>query len=183
MIKYSISFAALGFMLLTQVACTHGNMRNFQSESLGCEDDPLDYYHNLPVLSDMEPSAKASNAKPIEKNLQDCLKLRRATKLSFPGSDHQNDQKALVMLNELKQKSSLSGRDLRFAGLLLQHVSQRQKLRNLIGAQEKRQIKLNEQNVELKNQLETLQSQLDQLKNIEIEIDKKERSVISPIDE
>jgi hypothetical protein len=35
----------------------------------------------------------------------------------------------------------------------------------------------------LRNQLETLQSQLDLLKNIEVEIDKKERSVTSPINE
>jgi hypothetical protein len=87
----------------------------------------------------------------------------------MPGSKQQNDKKALTLLKDLKQAEMLSEDDQRFNNMLLQHVSQRQELRNMIGSQD-----------QLLKQTET---QLDQLKSIEVEIDKKERSVSSPVDE
>lgn len=85
--------------------------------------------------------------------------------------------------------------------MLLQHVLQRQYLAKTIATQNQKLKKTEMQNIVLRNQLKTLmnlkktraqnivlrsqlktlQSQLDQLKNIEIEIDRKERSIISPI--
>ncbi len=50
----------------------------------------------------------------------------------------------------------------------------------MIGGQEKRLVKTEAQNTVLRSQLKILELQLDQLKNIEVEIDKKERSVTYP---
>ena len=87
----------------------------------------------------------------------------------MPGSKQQNDIQALILLNDLKLSGTLTKSDQQFNDMLLQHVSQRQELRNMIGSQDER--------------LKKTETQIDQLKDIEVEIDKKERSVTSPIDE
>ncbi len=190
MIKY-ILYAVLSSIMILQTGCLRNNVRNGHEssvstaekiESADCQDDPLDFYNAMPVLADAEPTENY-NQIPFDEHAVDCVKLRKAIKLSLPGGKNQNDQLALSLLNELIQNSSLTGRDLKFTMLLLQHVSQRQQLRKMIALQEKHQIKIRQENMALKSRLETLQSQLDQLKNIEIEIDKKERSVFSPISE
>jgi hypothetical protein len=207
MITNRILFGALSCILILQTGCLRNSpenkpgpfvatgLKNIENESglfeagglkagpVDCEDDPLDFYKAMPVLDDTEAGAKSSKTILAEKLSEDCQKLRKAIKLSIPGSKKQNDEKALSLLNELMQNSVLVGRDLKFSMLLLQHVSQRQQLRKKILLQEKRRLITEQKNAELQSQLETLQSQLDQLKNIEIEIDKKERSVISPISE
>lgn len=172
-------------------------MASLKAEPVICEDDPLNFYNAMPVLNARQAGATSNNTNSADKLSEDCLKLLKAIKLSMPGSKKQNDEKALSLLNELSQNSALVDRDLKFSMVLLQHLSQRQQLRKKIEAQEKSRIKTEQKNAALKNQLEAqksqlealqsqreaLQSQLDQLKNIEIEIDKKERSVISPISE
>lgn len=106
----------------------------------------------------------------MEVNKSDaCSRLQEAIRFSMPGSKDQNDRKAINIMTELKDNELLSDIDQRFNILLLQHVSQRQELRNLIGSQDKR--------------LKKTETQLDQLKDIETEMDKKERSVTSPVDE
>jgi hypothetical protein len=87
----------------------------------------------------------------------------------MPGSKQQDDKKALVLLKQLNHSEELSERDQQFNNMLLEHVSQRQNLRNMIGTQDE--------------QLKKTETQLDQLQNIEVEINKKERSVTSPIGE
>ncbi len=87
----------------------------------------------------------------------------------MPGSIQQNDIQALILLNELKLSGTLSKSNQQFNDMLLQHVSQRQDLRNMIGTEDE--------------PLKKTETQIDQLKDIEVEIDKKERSVTSPIDE
>ena len=146
-------------------------------------DDPLDNYNELPAQVEVEPTTAEISTLPVENGTEVCLRLREAIRLSMPGSKQQNDKKALVILKDLERSQVLSDSDLRFNNMLLQHVSQRQTLRTTIGAQEQRLVKTEAQNTELSNQLKVLQSQLDQLKNIEVEIDKKERSVTSPTDQ
>jgi hypothetical protein len=183
---------ALSGMIILQAGCLSHPVINepapdkaieMKADFVGCEDDPLDYYNATPVLSEVAPMYVGDNGVERQKMDEDCSKLRKAIRLSIPGSEIQNDEEALVLLNQLKLDSTLVGRDLKFSLLLLQHVSQRQQLRKMLTVQEKRRIKADEKNRILKSQLETLQSQLDQLKNIEIELDKKERSVTSPIGE
>jgi hypothetical protein len=191
MLKARVLYGLMSCISILQTGCLSSPVKNDDSvpskitdlkvTPVGCGDDPLDFYNAMPVLSDVEPPQNEIQDLQAQKIHQDCSKLRKAIKLSIPGSEIQNDEKALVLLNELKLNSTLVGRDRKFSLLLLQHVSQRQQLRKLLAAQEKRRIKADEKNRILKSQLEILQSQLDQLKKIEIEIDKKERSVISPI--
>jgi hypothetical protein len=207
MIDYRVLSVALSCILVLQTGCLRNNvenksepivvasLNNIENESgslaiaslvvqpVACDDDPLDFYNAIHVLDDTEADAKSSNTMHTEKFRQDCLKLLKAIKLSMPGTKNQNDEKALSLLNELTQNSTLVGRDLKFSRLLLQHVSQRQQFRTKLELLQKRRIIVEQKNTALTNQIETLQSQLDQLKNIEIEIDKKERSVISPIGE
>lgn len=192
MLKLRIFYAVLIGMLILQVGCLSHPVKNepepekpveLKTDPVGCGDDPLDYYNAMPVLSEVVPRHDIDSGIERQKIDEDCSKLRKAIRLSIPGSEFQNDEQALVLLNELKLDSTLVGRDLKFSLLLLQHVAQRQQLRNMLALQEKRRIKTDEQNKILKSQLKTLQSQLDQLKNIEIELDKKERSVVSPIGE
>ena len=131
--------------------------------------DPLDYYNELSVQIGNKLSTTKTSTLPVKKDTEACFKLQEAIRLSMPGSKLQNDKKALVLLKDLKRTGVLSESDQRFNNMLLQHVSQRQDLRNMIGSQDER--------------LKKTETQLDQLKNIEVEIDKKERSVISPISE
>jgi hypothetical protein len=137
--------------------------------------DPLAYYNELPAQIDDKASKSEATGKtktsglPAKYGSEACYKLHEAIKFSIPKSKQQNDKRALVLLKELKQSKELSEKDQQFNNMLLQHVSQRQELRNMIGSQD-----------ELLKKTET---QIDQLQNIELEIDKKERSVTSPIDE
>jgi hypothetical protein len=192
MINNRVLYGALSCILIVQTGCLQNRINNesdpiemtsLRTEPVACEDDPLDFYNAMPVLDDMDTSEKPDHTLPVDKLRQDCMKLRKAIQLSIPGSKKQNDEKALILLNELTKNSTLVGRDLKFSMLLLQHVSQREQLRKIIETQKKSHIKSEQKITALKSQLEILQSQLDQLKNIEIEIGKKERSVISPIGE
>lgn len=146
-------------------------------------DDPLNYYNEVVTQTHDEHNAKAVNSLADNKETDACRKLAQAILLSKPGSKIQDDKQALKLLNELKYAETLSDWDLRFNNMLIQHITQRQDYVNLMVAQKKRLSKLEAQNTVLRNQLKTLQSQLDQLKNIEVEIDKKERSVTSPVSE
>jgi hypothetical protein len=192
MIKNRVLFGFFSCFLILLNGCLQNRinsdsdtiaMASLKTETVSCEDDPLDFYNAMPVLDDINEDEKPEHTLPADKLRQDCMKLRKAIQLSIPGRNIQNDEKALSLLNELTKNSTLVGRDLKFSILLLQQVSQREQLRKVIEAQKKRHIKSEQKITALKSQLETLQSQLDQLKNIEIEIGKKERSVISPIGE
>jgi len=146
-------------------------------------DYPLDY--NSQQASQLgEVSSVTENAGlPAINNMVACAMLRKAIKLSKPGSNQQENSNALLLLKELKKNNTLSDSDQRFSNLLFQYVAQRQQLVKEIAELENSLKKTRTQNTVLRNRLNTLQSQLNQLKNIEVEIDKKERSVTSPIGE
>lgn len=176
-------------ILILQTSCMPGNDKTMPAVTTELKNQPstcgnlLDYYNELAIQANEELPVTGSHTFPAENGTDSCLKLRKAIKLSMPDSDHQSDSKALVLLKDLKHSNTLSESDQRFNNFLLQHVAQRQHLRKIIGAQEKRLKKSRTKNTVLHNQLDTLKSQLNQLKNIEVEIDKKERSVTSPIGE
>lgn len=190
MTKNMATCVLLACISVLQTGCIAGNIKNepsappakataespaLKAHPLAC-DELLADYNDPPALADDETDVTKSSADA-------CIKLREAFRLSTPYSKYQSDKKALVLLKELKHNTALPVNDLHINNLLLQHVSQRQKLRTVIGAQDQRLKKSEAKNTVLQNQLKTLQSQLDQLKNIEVEIDKKERSVTSPIGE
>ncbi len=143
--------------------------------------DLLNYHSGLAAQTNEETPAVDATISSVEQASDACPKLRKAIVLSMPGHNHQNDKEALELLKGLKRTGMLSGSDLQFCDMLLQHVSQRQGLREDITAQEQRLVEFERQNAVLRNRITTLQSQLNQLKNIEVEIDKKERSLTSPI--
>ncbi len=188
MTKNIVVYGIVVCISVLQTGCMQGNPKDVSvpAEATVVEAqpscDPLGYYNEL-AQADDKPSATETNIWPVESGTDVCLKLREAIRLSMPGCKQQNDKKALVLLKDLKRTRVLSDSDVRFNNMLLQHVSQRQNLRKMSSAQEKRLIKTKMQNTVLRSQLKTLQSQLNQLKNIEVEIDKKERSVTSPIGE
>ena len=142
--------------------------------------DLVNYHSGLAAQTKEETPAVDATILSLEHAEDACPKLRKAIFLSMPGHNHQNDKEALELLKDLKRTGMLSGSDLQFSNMLLQHVSQRQDLRESITAQQHRLLEVETQNTVLRNRLTTLQSQLDQLKDIEVEIDKKERSLTSP---
>ena len=165
MTKNLFKFGILSFISVLHTACMAGN---YISASTPCE-NPLDYYHEWSAQTDKEQSPMETHGLPDVSDTHACFKLQEAIRLSMPGSKQQSDAKALVLLRDLHSSGALSEGDQRFNDMLLQHVSQRQELRNMIGNQDER--------------LKKTETQIDQLKDIEVEIDKKERSVTSPIDE
>jgi len=165
MTKNFFKYAILSCITFLQTACMAGNYIN---ASTPCG-NPLDYYGELSTQTDKEPSSTETHGLPAGNDTHACFKLQEAIRLSMPGSKQQNDIKALTLLNDLKLSGTLTKSDQQFNDMLLQHVSQRQELRNMIGSQDER--------------LKKTETQIDQLKDIEVEIDKKERSVTSPIDE
>lgn len=189
MTKNIAVYGLLFCIIILQTSCMPGNNKTVPVVTTDLETQPsacanlLDYYNELASRANEELPVTGSHTLAAENGINSCLKLRKAIELSMPDSGHQSDSKALVLLKDLKHSNTLSGSDLQFNNFLLQHVSQRQHLRKIIGAQEKRLKKFRVQNTVLHNQLDTLKSQLNQLKNIEVEIDKKERSVTSPIGE
>ena len=142
--------------------------------------DPLAHYSGLAAQTNEGSSTVDTTALSVEHVPDVCRKLHEAIVLSMPGSVQQNDKEALVLLQGLTRTNMPSDSDLQFKNMLLQHVSQRQDLREKIAAQHKRLVEVEKQNTVLSNQLKTLQLQIDQLKDIEVEIDRKERSLTSP---
>jgi hypothetical protein len=165
MTKNLFKYGILSCTFILHTACMADN---YISASTPCG-NPLDYYNELSVQTDKELSPTEAHALPAGDDTHACFKLQEAIRLSMPGSKQQNDIQALILLNDLKLSGILSKSDQQFNDMLLQHVSQRQDLRNMIGSQDE--------------QLKKTETQIDQLKDIEVEIDKKERSVASPIDE
>ena len=187
-VKNLAAFGLLISVLVSQTACM---LQSIKAKPEPC-DNVLKYYNGHEIVADKIHILQLDNSSDA------CLKLRQAVIFSMPGSKQQCDEKALLILKDLKHKETLSDKDQKFNNMLLQHVSQRQYLRKMIATQALNLKKIKTQNIELqekikivqakevqntvlRNHLITLQSQLDQLKNIEVEIDKKERSVISPI--
>ena len=193
MTKNMATCVILACISALQTGCIAGNLKDapppapsveatvIKTQPLAC-DDLLADDDMLPPQVENKTSATQGTL-VINSRTEVCLKLREAIRLSTPYSKHQSDKKALVILKELRYSTVLPDTDLHINNILLQHVAQRQNLRKVIGAQDRRLKKAELQNKELHDQLKTLQSQLDQLKNIEVEIDKKERSVTSPIGE
>ena len=185
MTKNIVIYGVLACISLLQTGCVQNNPKKVSvpAEATVVEAqsscDPLGYY-NEQAQADDKPSTTETNIWHVESSPNACLKLREAIRLSMPGGKQQNDKKALELLKDLERTGVLSNSNVRFSNMLLQHVSQRQNLRKMIGAQEKRLVKIEAQNTVLRNQLKIVESQLDQLKNIEVEIDKKERSVTYP---
>lgn len=142
--------------------------------------DLLSYHCGLAAQTNEETPNIDATIFPVEHAPDACTKLRKAIFLSIPGHNQQNDKEALELLKDLKRTGMVSGSYLQFSNMLLQHVSQRQDLRDYITAQQHRLVEVETQNTVLRNRLTTLQSQLNQLKDIEVEIDKKERSLTSP---
>lgn len=186
--KYLAVYGTIVCISILQTSCATSNLKGIQTpiEATAADarpttcGDSLNYYSQLEAQANDEPSTANTNTLPVENSTDVCLKLREAIRLSMPGSEQQNDKEALVLLQELKRTGVLSGSSLQFNNMLLDHVSQRQNLHITLDAQQK---KVETQNTILRNQLKTLQSQLEQLKNIDVEIDKKERNVSSPINE
>ena len=160
MTKNLVIFGTLSFILAQQTGCMLNNLTDFH---VPC-DDPLGYYTELSAQTSNEVSSL-----PVKNKEGACFKLYEAIRLSMPGSKQQDDKKALVLLKHMNHSGELSESDQQFNNMLLEHVSQRQNLRNMIGTQDE--------------QLKKTETQLDQLQNIEVEINKKERSVTSPIGE
>jgi len=188
--KYMTVYGAIVCISILQTSCATSNLKGIQTPVEATADvwpttcdDTLNYYSQMQAEANDEPSTENTNTIPVENSTDVCLKLREAIRLSIPGSEHQSDTEALVLLQDLKRTGVLSGSTLQFNNMLLEHVSQRQNLRKMLDVQQKQLIKTGTQNTVLRNQLKTLQSQLEQLKNIEVEIDKKERTVSSPINE
>ena len=189
--KYLAVYGTIVCISILQTSCATSNLKGIQTpiEATAADarpttcGDSLNYYSQLEAQANDEPSTANTNTLPVENSTDVCLKLREAIRLSMPGSEQQNDKEALVLLQELKRTGVLSGSSLQFNNMLLDHVSQRQNLHITLDAQQKRLIKAETQNTVLRNQLKTLQKQLEQLKNIDVEIDKKERKVSSPINE
>ena len=189
--KYLAVYGTIVCISILLTSCATSNLKGIQTpiEATAADvrpptcGDSLNYYSQLAARANDEPSTANTNTIPVENSTDVCLKLREAIRLSMPGSEQQSDKEALVLLQDLKRTDVLSGSNLQFNNMLLEHVSQRQYLHKTLDAQQKRLIKVETQNTILRNQLKTLQSQLEQLKNIDVEIDKKERKVSSPVNE
>jgi len=175
-------------MSILQSSCTPTHLKGVQkpaeatatdTQPLTCG-DPLVHYNGVAVQTNEGSSTVDTTALSVEHVTNACRKLHEAIVLSMPGSDQQNDKEALVLLQGLARTDMPSDSHLQFKNMLLQHVSQRQDLREQVSAQQKRLVEVETQNTVLRNQLETLRLQIDQLKNIEVEIDRKERFLTSP---
>jgi hypothetical protein len=165
MTKYFFIYATLACILALQTGCVP---RTHIDSPSNCG-DPLAYYNVLSTQIDNQSSTTETSDLTVDSEMEACFKLYEAIRLSMPGSKQQDDKKALILLKDLNRNEALSNSDRQFSNMLLEHVSQRQNLRNMIGIQDE--------------QLKKTETQLDQLKNIEVEINKKERSVTSPVSE
>ena len=160
-----VIYATLACILALQTGCVP---RTHIDSSTHCG-DPLAYYNELSTQINNQPLTTQTSTFPVNNETEVCFKLYEAIRLSMPGSTQQDDKKALILLKDLNRNEALSDSDRQFSNMLLEHVTQRQNLRNMIGIQDE--------------QLKKTETQLDQLKNIEVEINKKERSVTSPVSE
>ncbi len=122
-----------------------------------------------------EPELERLDAK-LDQSDSYCGVLHLAMLLSTPAPEVQNDSKAVKLYRKVLQMRGVNGTDQEFTEIFLAHTKQRQLLRNRIGAFDKELQKYKKENGLLKLQIE-------QLKSLEAEIEKKEQSVITPVSE
>ncbi len=108
-----------------------------------------------------------------------CSILHLGMILSTPGSKFQKDKKAIKLFEKILTINDVSSSDEKFARLIVPHIKQRQGLRNKIGVMDKALKKYQTKNATLNKRITVLQAQINQLKKLETEIEKKEQSVIT----
>ncbi|MCB1755733.1 MAG: hypothetical protein KDJ38_09435 [Gammaproteobacteria bacterium] len=143
--------------------------------------NPLQYQKLLAGMIEEERQQELDRLdQELESSDSYCTVLHLAIMLSTPAGDVQNDSKSIKLYEKVQTMEAVSVDDMDFTIVNLNHLRQRQDLRNRIGAYDKELQANKKQNKNLQQQITVLQSQIEQLKSLEVEIGKKEQSVIAP---
>lgn len=144
--------------------------------------DILAFYQQL---AETKPSAlnqiKSDLQQAIDQTEGGCPTLKLAMLLSMPGTPLQNTAEARALLDRYIRKELYSNQDeRRFARLMLDHLQQRERL--LAKTRElKSQLALEKERTQvLQESTDQIQIKLEQLKNIEQEMSRKEQSMATP---
>lgn len=188
--KVKFNNAGLALLLLSLTACStlteqkSASIVNVETNPIQRCGDPLRYQN---IISRMTPDERQMELNKLDAELETtdsyCPILHLAMMLSTPVPDIQNDRKSVKLFEKVQSMRDVTPDDMEFTEVSLNHLRQRQGLRNRIGAFAK-ELQLNKKyNTILEQKITVLQSQIEQLKSLEVEMGKKEQSVIVPVAE
>ncbi|MDO6459107.1 hypothetical protein Q4485_00200 [Granulosicoccaceae sp. 1_MG-2023] len=178
-------------MLLSLCACQSlpGQQNNSQPDrnappvSRGCGDN-FSYMHRISMMNAAAKQRELDRLdRALDKDNDPCPVLRLAIFLSWPDPEFQSDRQASRLFSKAMQMPELALADQAFATLLHSHVSQRQTLRNQIGALDQDYRTAEQTRAQLDGEVVKLRSQLEQLNRLEDSLQEKQQAVPSLLSE
>jgi hypothetical protein len=144
--------------------------------------DLLGYYTNISRMnSERRKQELTATSESWSSAADGCKQLRLALMLSQPGNSEKDRKKALKLLTDLlDERNDINIEALQLAGMLKDQLEQLQSQQLLIRQLRHMLKQEREASDLLLKQLTDLESQLEQLKNIEENINEKEQAIITP---
>lgn len=181
-------FLVAGFacmMLLMLSACASvisGKQQHKESVQVTNHCAVLNYYEALVEMTASELTQEEQMLRSnLGQNQSSCYQLRLVLLLILPEAGGKNDKEAEQLLEDVQYKeASVQPQDRQIARLLFDQIQWRKKLRSDQQSLRKKLKKERAASLNLLERLAEAQSKLNQLKNIEKNINKREQEISTP---
>lgn len=181
---YKLTVGAITAILLTGCTDLHPQTSLALTSPMVVTDcgDLLGYYTNISHMnSEHRKQELTATSESWSFAADGCKQLRLALMLSQPGNSEKDRKKALKLLTDLlDERNDINIEALQLAGMLKDQLEQLQSQQLLIRQLRHMLKQEREASDLLLKQLTDLESQLEQLKNIEENINEKEQAIITP---
>ncbi len=181
---YKLTVGAITAILLTGCTDLHPQTSLALTSPMVVTDcgDLLGYYTNISRMnSERRKQELTATSESWSSAADGCKQLRLALMLSQPGNSEKDRKKALKLLTDLlDERNDINIEALQLAGMLKDQLEQLQSQQLLIRQLRHMLKQEREASDLLLKQLTDLESQLEQLKNIEENINEKEQAIITP---
>lgn len=181
---YKLTVGAITAILLTGCTDLHPQTSLALTSPMVVTDcgDLLGYYTNISRMnSERRKQELTATSESWSFAADGCKQLRLALMLSQPGNSEKDRKKALKLLTGLlDERNDINIEALQLAGMLKDQLEQLQSQQLLIRQLRHMLKQEREASDLLLKQLTDLESQLEQLKNIEENINEKEQAIITP---
>ena len=181
---YKLTVGAITAILLTGCTDLHPQTSLALTSPMVVTDcgDLLGYYTNISHMnSERRKQELTATSESWSFAADGCKQLRLALMLSQPGNSEKDRRRALKLLTDLlDERNDINIEALQLAGMLKDQLEQLQSQQLLIRQLRHMLKQEREASDLLLKQLTDLESQLEQLKNIEENINEKEQAIITP---
>ncbi len=160
---------AIALLWLTSAPASAASLLKQPSAAISCV-EISEFYGQISAESE---AWQAQLRERLRDPQSPCARLKLGLLLSHPVARFQNDADALDQLSLALLSLADEAVDKRTLSMLIDHIEERQALRNMLGSNSRRLRRK-------QAHIDTLRGQIDQLKNLETELEDKAREAIAP---